>query len=74
LATTTTRIAKNELSLFPFTQRWNPKLLRGSRELEALLDAHQFIFLYKGIKDDKAIGISGKMVSRLVDETGIRST
>jgi molybdenum cofactor cytidylyltransferase len=68
LATTTTRISETELSLFPFTQRWNPKLLRGSRELEALLDTHRFIFLYKGIQDEKAVGISGKMVSRLVDE------
>ena len=68
LATTTTRIAETELSLFPYTKRWNPKLLRGSRELESLLDSHRFIFLYKNIEDEKAMGISGRMVSRIVDE------
>lgn len=68
LATTTTKIAETELSLFPHTKRWNPKLLRGSRELESLLDVHRFIFLYKGIEVEKAVGISGRMVSRLVDE------
>ncbi len=68
LATTTTRIATEELDEFPWSTRWRFSLLRGSRELATLLDDHGFVFVYQEIRNDKATGIPYEYVSRLMDE------
>jgi molybdenum cofactor cytidylyltransferase len=68
LATTTTRIGEDQLQQFPYTARWRINLLRGERELAALLDEHRFIFVYQDIRGGKAQGLPDERVSRLIDE------
>lgn len=68
LASTTTRIGEDQLSLFPHAVRWRSSLLRGDRELAGLLDEHRFIFVYQDIRGSKAQGLPEETVSRLIDE------
>lgn len=68
LATTTTRLAYEELRHFPQAARWRANLLRGSRDLADLLDAHRFVFIYQEIRGDKVLGIPNERVARLLDE------
>ncbi len=68
LATTTTRLAIEELDSFPYATRWRVNLLRGNRELASLLDEHRFVFVYQEARNDKAFGIPDESVSRLIDE------
>lgn len=68
LATTTTRIARKELDLFPHAAKWQWNLLQGTRELEPLLDDYGLVFVYQEIRGEKVSGIPIERVSRLVDE------
>jgi molybdenum cofactor cytidylyltransferase len=68
LATTTTRIAADELTLFPASVRWRENLLQGERPLATLLDSRRFVFVYQELNGDKALGLPDERVSRLVDE------
>lgn len=67
LATTTTRIASEEIPLFPAAARWNDSLISGNRPLARLLDEHRLVFVYQQIQADKIIGLSKEIVSRLLD-------
>jgi molybdenum cofactor cytidylyltransferase len=68
LATTTTRIGKNELAQFPHSARWQSNLLHGERELATLLDLERLVFVYQETRGDKVIGLPDESVSRLIDE------
>lgn len=68
LATTTTRIAVEELEQFPQATRWQSNLLQGKRELATLLDSKRLVFVYQEIRGDKVIGLPSESISRLVDE------
>lgn len=67
LSTTTTKIAENELGYFPCIVKWNKALLQDPHQLAALLDDYQFVFVYKSIRNGKAMGVPTHIIRQVVD-------
>ena len=65
LATTTTRIAEDELEFFPCAIPL--ELVETPQQLSALLTEHGLVFLYDRLWGGKAMGLSPQTVSGLVD-------
>jgi molybdenum cofactor cytidylyltransferase len=67
LATTTTRIAENELAYFPHCIQWDANSPLAHYALTHVLDQHQFVFVYSAIENKKVIGISTAQVRQVID-------
>jgi len=63
LATTTTRIAVDQLDLMPYATT----LERGTRHLSLALGENRFVFLYEEIRRNKVHGPSSAIVTHLLD-------
>ena len=66
LATTTTRIALDELVHVPHSVSVSPSVHQASQVSRALTD-HRFVFVYDSVRDNKVVGISNETVSLLLD-------
>lgn len=63
LATTTTRVGAEQLSLLPHALRFE----RGASAMSAALNDHRLVFIHTDIRGDKAHGITPAEVSWLLD-------
>jgi len=66
VATTTTRVAADELTLMPASLNVSGASLRPVA-VSRLLNQHQIVFLYHHIAHDKAIGLTPETVDSLID-------
>ena len=66
LATTTTRVAEDELNCFPHATTLDS--IPSPQHLSALLTEHGLVFLYDRLWGGKALGLPPEAVSNLVDE------
>ncbi len=69
LATTTTRIAVDELIHVPSSMAVSPALAEAKAVSQALAD-HRFVFVYDSIYGPKVNGLSAETVARLIDRVG----
>ncbi len=63
LATTTTKIREDQLSLFPLSL----PVSSGTVEISHAMTMHKFVFLYERLEDGIVYGISPEAISALID-------
>lgn len=63
LATTTTRIGTDQLSLMPHALRYT----QGAEAISKALGEHHFVFLYSDIRADKVHGVAPNWIPELLD-------
>jgi molybdenum cofactor cytidylyltransferase len=65
LATTTTRISRDELAFFPYTTSIHR--LSSPDSLSSLLTEHGLVFIHEQVRGDKVIGLSPQTISGYLD-------